>query len=234
MRGSRAPPGPCVEPGSPRVGWGSRSPRDAWLQPLALRARCVCRTIVMAARRRSHAALIPRSDLKVRSLLLPACACHGSARRAWHRARAEAGEEPGSVRREGAPASGLCLARAAAQSPSHRRAPRSQPGPRQTWAVVLRAPAALLPQALCSSTRGIHRAFGRQRCAALMHVPGAMCAPALPKCSLPLSLTPCQPGLVLPLVVRVSPARVGAARAGPMGDSARGSVGPWDRPEVCG
>lgn len=41
MRGSPAPPGPCVGSGSPRVGWGCRSPRDARLQPLVLRARCV-------------------------------------------------------------------------------------------------------------------------------------------------------------------------------------------------
>lgn len=81
----------------------------------------------------------------------------------------------------------------------------------------------------------IHRAFGRWRCTALMHVAGAMCAPALPKCSLPLCSTRCQPGLVLPLVVRVSPARLGAACADPVGESVRrGSVGSWDHPEVCG
>lgn len=110
-----------------------------------------------------------------------------------------------------------------------------QAGPHKTWAVVLQAPVALLPPVLCSSTQGIHRTFGRWRCAALMHVTGAMCAPALPKCSLPLCSTRCQPGLVLPLVVTVSPARLGAACAGPVGNSIRGgSVGSWDHPEVCG
>lgn len=115
-----------------------------------------CRTIVMAARRRSHAALIPRGDLKVRSLLLPVSACHGSAHRAWHRARAEAGQEPGSVRREGAPAS---TSASPGLLPSHLHTSgllRSQAGPHKTWAVVLRAPAALLPPVLCSSTQGIH------------------------------------------------------------------------------
>lgn len=101
----------------------SRSPRDARFRPFVPRAprrsgERICRMIVMAAQIRSRAALIPWSDRRVRSLPLPACACHGSA------AARGAGPEPaeGSGRREvmggeGASASILGLA---VPLPAHR------------------------------------------------------------------------------------------------------------------
>lgn len=94
----------------------SRSSRDARFRPFVPRAPCrsgerICRMIVMAAQIRSRASLIPWSNRRVRSLPLPACACHGSA------AARGTGPEPaeGSGRREvmgeeGASASILGLA----------------------------------------------------------------------------------------------------------------------------